>query len=252
MDPLSITAACSSLAFALVRNGRALTTVFEKYQNAQHSIFMIQTECTVLAAALSQLESTITGNKGARLSKYPSSVVEAIDLSLTGCSLTLSVLEKEVTKLIENAVEVASRMGKSDRAKYVWKEGSMNELLQQLRGQSSALTFLLKALDSVSIEQILRAVQEGQPIFEKVRGGAASIREAYPTEEYAESILDTYFDDNKTIYSLKSNAADGVRSESWDNSNTVPSAGRKASGQSKTNFLPQGWERVYSTEYNQW
>lgn len=168
MDPLSITAACSSLAFAIVRNGRVLATVFEKYQTAQHSIFMIQTECTVLAAALSQLESSVTGSKASRLRGCPPSALEALDLSLTGCMLTLSVLEKEINRLTDGADDAALKMGKAERAKYVWKEESMNELLQQLRGQSSALTLLLKALDSTSIEQILSIVESGQPTFYKV------------------------------------------------------------------------------------
>lgn len=123
-----------------------------------------------------------------------------------------SILSKEVDSLVENFDDNVAQTTKGKRVRYLWKEEGMNELLQQLRGQSSALSLLLKALDSSSIEQILNIVQSGQPTFQKVRDGAESIRVAHPQERYAESILDLKLDDTQTLYSLDTSHDEGIDS----------------------------------------
>ena len=203
MDPLSIAATASGLVFSVVRNGRALATIFEKYKDSQRCIFMIQTECTVLAAALSQLQMVFSKVSKADMGQCPDFVVEAIDLSLTGCTLTMSVLSKELDSLVDSVNSDRAKMAKGKKVKYVWKEEPMIELLQQLRGQSSALSLLLKALDSSSIDQILKIIQLGQPTFQKVRKGAESIRSKNPREKYAKSVIGMTFDDSKTLCSLE-------------------------------------------------
>lgn len=254
MDPLSIAAAASSLVFSVVRNGRALATVFEKYQNSQRCIFMMQTECTILAAALSQLQMFFSKVRGSAMSRYPKFVMEALDLSLVGCTLTLSVLSKEIDNLVESVNDNAAKMSKGKKIKYVWKEESMDELLQQLRGQSSALSLLLKALDSSSIEQILTIVQSGQRTFQKVRSGAESIRRTNPQEHYAESVIEMTFDDTKTIYSLEtssSTASDELIDSLATQLESTTLAAKPAS-LSVGDILPDGWKTGYSAEYGQW
>lgn len=129
--------------------------------------------------------------------------MRAVDLSLVGCTLTLSVLSKEIENLTDTHGDSTTKMKKGKKLKYLWNEESMNELLQQLRGQSLALNLLLKALDSSSIEQILNIVQEAQPTLRQVRDGADSVRRCHPDELYAESITDMNFDDTQTIYSIE-------------------------------------------------
>lgn len=133
------------------------------------------------------------------LNRYPDSVLEAIDLSLTGCVLALSVLSEEISGLVKNTNDGAVQMLKKQKLKYLWKDESMNEVLQRLRSQTSALSLLLKALYSASVEQILAIVQAGRGAIEKVRSDVASARQKHPSENYAQSILDVEFDDTKTI-----------------------------------------------------
>jgi hypothetical protein len=252
MDPLSITAATSSLVFSVVKNGRVIATLFEKFQEAQRCLFMIQTECTVLAAALSQLEVLFSRPPDSRPMQYPDHALEALDLSLVGCTLTFSVLSQEIDALAAGVDDSNAKMTKGKRVKYLWKEEPMNELLQQLRGQSSALTLLLKAFDSTSIDQILRIVQSGQQTFNQVKKGAASIRSAHPQEKYAESILDMAFDDTKTIYSIT--APDAFETTLSVSSTTVEASLSQTSTQPLTNEmrLPYGWKAQYNSEYKAW
>jgi hypothetical protein len=254
MDPLSIAAAASALVFSVVRNGRALATVFEKYQDSQRCIFQMQTECTVLAAALSQLQVVFSKVSEFTTNRYPEFVMEALDLSLVGCTLTLSVLSKEIDNLVESINDSDAKMSKGKKVKYLWKGESMDALLQQLRGQSSALTLLLKALDSTSIEQILAIVQSGQPTFQRVRSEAESIRRTHPQEHYAESILNMTFDDTKTIYSLGSPSSTAY-DEPIDSISTQLKAttlAAKPTSLPTGDVLPDGWKTGYSAEYDQW
>jgi hypothetical protein len=177
-----------------------LVDIYGKYQDAQRCVFMMQTECTVLAAALSRVEIVFRTTTESTILDYPASLLEALDLSLVGCTLTLSVLTKGTS-----GEDVAVK--KTKKAQYVWNEASMNELLQQLRGQSSALAFLLEALNTSSIGRILAILESGQSNFRKVAEDAASIRAANPEQQYAESICDLPLceemnDDSRSIYTL--------------------------------------------------
>lgn len=66
----------------------------------------------------------------------------SFEIALLGCASTFAVLEEEL-KEMQGGEAGPSRM---QRARYVWKEEIMNELLQQLRGQQGALQLLLIAL----------------------------------------------------------------------------------------------------------
>lgn len=188
------------------------------------------------------------------MSRYPEYILEALDLSLVGCTLTMSVLSKEIDSLVESISDNTAAMSKGKRLKYIWKAESMDELLQQLRGQSSALSLLLKALDSSSIDQILAIVQSGKPTFQKVRSGAESIRRTHPEEHYAESIMDMSIDDNRTIYSLEISEStiekgpvDSMASQ-LESTTLAPTTSSSLSGDG----LPDGWKTGYSAKYDQW
>src|SRR5271156_381289 len=207
MDPLSITAATSSLVFQIVKNGKALADVYEKYKDAQRCIFMMQTECTVLAAALSRVEIVFHARSKSTVQYYPASLLQALDLSLVGCTLTFSILSRDIDNLTKGSYGEDVAVKKMKRARYVWSEASMNDLLLQLRAQSSAIALLLEALNASSIDRILAILESGQPTFRKVAEDAASIRSANPEERYAESICDLPLsndadDDSRSIYTL--------------------------------------------------
>ena len=60
---------------------------------------MMRTECTVLGAALSRIEIVFHAMAEPPTSKYHTSLLYALDLSLVGCTLTLSILTKEMENL---------------------------------------------------------------------------------------------------------------------------------------------------------
>jgi hypothetical protein len=106
---------------------------------------MLQNECTVLAAALSQVQALFAGGGSKRTREVPAAVLIALELSLTGCTITLFVLIEEAGKVARH-IEIAQTLERKQKAKYVWKQDTVSSLVQQLRGQSVALS-LLKAMD---------------------------------------------------------------------------------------------------------
>jgi hypothetical protein len=233
MDPVSITAAAASLVYSVVRNGRALAAIYDKYQDAHRCIFQIQAECTVLAAALSQIEILFT-RSSTRAKRCPDNFIEALDISLVGCTLTLSALSKEI-EVLQNADT------KKKKAKYVWKEQTINELLQQLRGQTSALNLLLQAFDSSSTEHVVRS---GEKKFQGVKKGSESVRKAYPNEKYAESILSMSFDDTRTLYSLENPQVDDLEKSFSTLASTLASPSPPP--------VRSGWKAQYSVDHKEW
>ena len=117
MDPLSITTAASSLVFQIVKNGKALADIYGKFQGAERCTFMMQTECTVLAAALSRVEIVFLATAESTISHYPDSLMKALDLSLIGCTLTLSILGKEIDDLTKGTTGENVAFKKTKKAK---------------------------------------------------------------------------------------------------------------------------------------
>ena len=199
MDPPSITAATARLVFTIVRTGKTLATLFSELETAPRCVLLIQTEFIILAAALSQIQ-LVFGAPTVR--NYPETLARALELTVVGCDLTLCVMNKRIDVLrgLSSGEDIA--LEKSEKASYIWNEGLMTQLLQQIKVQSSAVALVLRALDCWSTERILMTVESGQQTFKKIEEDIASIHDAYPDEQLTRSILDMSRYEAKSIYSL--------------------------------------------------
>jgi hypothetical protein len=133
IGPLNITTVVASIAVILVKTGQHFHKIFECFQEEEYSLFMLQTECTALAAALSQVQALFAGGSSKRTREVPAAVLIALELSLTGCTITLFVLTEEVGK-VAGHIELAQILERKQKAKYVWKQDTVSSLVQQLRG----------------------------------------------------------------------------------------------------------------------
>jgi hypothetical protein len=106
---------------------------------------MLQTEYTALATALPQVQALFAGGSSKRTREVPVAMLIALELSLTGCTTTLFVLTEEVGKVARH-IEIAQTLERKQKVKDIWKQDAVSSLVQQLRGQSVALS-LLKAMD---------------------------------------------------------------------------------------------------------
>jgi hypothetical protein len=141
MDPLSIATGVASLVTVCVKSIRSLKAIANTYKSASPTILAISSECSVISAALSQIQNLFLRNPDSLKLQLglQSQLHAAIETALTGCSVTLATLDDE----IQTVTGESSRLV---RLKYMWNEDIMKELLQNLRGQHGGLNLLLTAL----------------------------------------------------------------------------------------------------------
>lgn len=150
MDPLSITGTVLSITARCLTTAKALYDLREKYKDAQVIISAIYTESTVISASLSRIQSLVLQDPDA-LSKqlqFRPELETVFDTALTGCMVVFSVLDDEVQKLTTAGADAvgSAKLGFKAKARYLWNEATMKELLQQIRGQQTAITLLIQGL----------------------------------------------------------------------------------------------------------
>lgn len=199
MDPANIGEAAASLVFTIVKAGKALATVFSEQETTPRWILLFQTEFVVLTAALSQIQLVF---QSPTIRRYPEALVWAIELTLVGCDVTLSLSSRRIAGLgpLPSGKDMA--LDTREQTGHVRNEDTMMPLLQLLQAESSAIALLLKALDSWSLERISVLVEAGQPFFTKIEEGISSIRASNPHQRFAETWRDISSHESKAVYSL--------------------------------------------------
>lgn len=148
MDPLSITASVMSVTTCCIKTAKTISDLQEKYKHAQATISALCAESTVICASLSQIQSLILSRPEivkAQLKERPE-LVATFDVALTGCMVVFAVLDDELQKLVAHGLEPVEEVGWTEKAKFLWKESFMKDLLGQIRGQQSALALLMQAI----------------------------------------------------------------------------------------------------------
>lgn len=147
MDPLTISATVLGIAGKCVTVARDLSILRDKYTHASLTISAICSESAVVNAALCKLQSLFSQPQDEGFVRFQSrpELASACDTALTGCTLLYSCLDDEVQSLrIQAPANATVELTWSQKSKVVWKDATMKELLQQIRGQTSALNLLLQ------------------------------------------------------------------------------------------------------------
>lgn len=147
MDPLSISATILGIAGKCVTVARDLSNLRDKYTHASLTISAICSESAVVNAALCKLQSLFSQQQHEAFDRFQSrpELATACDTALTGCTLLYSCLDDEVQSLrLHASADGNAELSWSQKTKVVWKDATMKELLQQIRGQTSALNLLLQ------------------------------------------------------------------------------------------------------------
>ena len=143
VDPISITTAVLAISTRCLSTAKAVSALHDKFKNAQITISAIHSESTVICASLTLIYNLILRDPETLRSNFATrpELEGAFDTALTGCALVFSVLDDEVLKL-----QGDGELNVVGKVKIVWKDDTMKELLQQIRGQQSALSLLAQAL----------------------------------------------------------------------------------------------------------
>lgn len=143
-EPLSLLTTASTLTITAARVVKLLYELHSTLKDAPLILSSVIAECAGMRASLAVLQST--RKNLIEDERQNIQVVETIDEMLMSCALTLSVLEREVqTYLVvgkgphdEDAIK---------RCKMIISEDYLSKLLDQLRGQRSALSMLMTVLN---------------------------------------------------------------------------------------------------------
>ncbi|KAF2184658.1 hypothetical protein K469DRAFT_739282 [Zopfia rhizophila CBS 207.26] len=167
-----------------ITTAKELYDLRSRYKDASVLITAIYSESMVIAASLSQVQTLLQDDA---LQDKPE-LHETFDRALTGCRVVYGCLEEEVRELAQKAQ--SEELGRVDRVRYLLKEETFKELLQQIRGQQSALSLLIQGLQMESIAEIRKLVQNNSVTLEKVATRSKSLRLSHPSVRVPNSIFD--------------------------------------------------------------
>jgi hypothetical protein len=144
MDPLSISASVAALVTICAQIISTSRDILSKFQDAPRVLSSLQAECSTTRESLSLIFLLINKSDTTALFHLSTnkSLTENFDIALTGCTVTFSVLDNELQKVLKDR-EVEGRMGFRQRAKYAWNEDTLKNLMDELRGQRDALNLLV-------------------------------------------------------------------------------------------------------------
>ncbi len=156
-----------------------IRAVKDSYDNAPTTLIATLTECRVIHITLSKIQRLIHKDETGLSSKLTAQEIlrEAFDGALTGCRMTLAALSLELGKLAQPKKGTkTTELSLQTKARLVWKENIMKQLLDQTRGQMSSLHYLIELLESETQAEILRSMKQNRADIRKVLHQAKSIR----------------------------------------------------------------------------
>ncbi|KAI6764459.1 hypothetical protein HG530_008248 [Fusarium avenaceum] len=186
MDPLSITTAVVGLTATCLTTSKKLHDIAGDYGDIPVLIAAICSESTIIGIALSELQTKILQRND--LSQAWASRTEiwaAFEMALTGCMVVFSCLEAETRHL------QSKNSGVWAKFKFMWNQERFKELLAQLRGQQTSITFLLKLLEMDTLSSIQEDIRQNARRMQDTAAEAQSLRSRTPSiKMQSQSIFD--------------------------------------------------------------
>ncbi|KAF2087879.1 hypothetical protein K490DRAFT_56458 [Saccharata proteae CBS 121410] len=186
MDPLTLTAAIVSLSWKAFEIGKEFNDLRLKYKEADATIDAICIEAEVVHVSLSRVRRLF--ENGAPTRPKSDELYMIFDTAVTGCDAVLSCLNEEVKKLKASASQ-SGTFGWKVRAKFIWKEEAMADLLNKLRGQRGAISLLFQSLQMESLSEIHHLLSDRAADFNQYEQDTNHLREKYPDIKISESVL---------------------------------------------------------------
>lgn len=147
MDPLSVTASITAIITLFGKATKILHNSYTIYGNAAFVIASICSETAVISASLTLIQSLFDHRADAimiRLQSRPE-LLHTLDMALTGCMLVCSCLLNETQGLVSSTGETKG-VSWGAKARLLWNQDTLKELLENIRGQQTALSLLIQAL----------------------------------------------------------------------------------------------------------
>jgi hypothetical protein len=146
LDPLAIATGVGSL----IGNVSSIITTCNNYrqQYGTSSVALkgIIDECEFMKAALARAVNLFDVNQ--QRYRGREEIVNDFQIRLAGCERVVDVLEEELTSLWPEEARPGNEPSRRIRARFVWNEAKIQEIVRQLRGQRDGLTFMVSILQT--------------------------------------------------------------------------------------------------------
>jgi hypothetical protein len=139
MDPISIAASVTALAIHCGQIIILCNSIVGRQHAARRALVSLRTESAAYQASLHTIQDLLIDQSGP-LAEYLGSNEQwarSFDTALTACGLTFSILKYELDRAISSSVGTIS---------YALKEDDIKKLIEELRGQRSAVQLLIQTL----------------------------------------------------------------------------------------------------------
>ncbi len=103
-------------------------------------------ETNVISASLAQIRSLLLQRQDTVGSSQPELLLlDVLDQALTGCNVVFGCLDLELRRIVSGEPGPAPAVaGWRARARLIWNENKLNELLGALRGQQTANSLVIQ------------------------------------------------------------------------------------------------------------
>lgn len=127
---------------------KSLYDLQEKYQDAPLILVSMCSETNVISASLAHLRSLLLHRQHIGRSQPELLLLDVLDQALTGCNVVFGCLGLELRRIVPGSGEPgpasAAAAGWRARARLIWNEKRLNELLSALRGQQTAINLVIQ------------------------------------------------------------------------------------------------------------
>ncbi|GME44689.1 putative ankyrin repeat domain-containing protein 28 protein [Neofusicoccum parvum] len=187
---MELAAAVVSLSCKAVIVANDLYELRSKYKDAGTTIDAICNEVEVVRASLSRVQRLLEKDSAKGID-FNDELRDVFDMAITGCTVVLSCLDDEIKKLLAGSKSQGGGggFGWKVKAKYLWREETMMDLLQKLRGQQGAISLLFQSLQMESLSELHHLLRERSTQMHQSQAAADSLRQAHPEVDVPESIL---------------------------------------------------------------
>jgi hypothetical protein len=147
MDPFTYARAAASLGRNCLSTFRALYNLHAKYATVRKTVEAFHGEIAAIGISMQYINGILEQNSDLAMAKFYHNphVEQTFSAAIAGCNLVLSCLDEEVEK-IQVGMGPEGSKGRKGKARWLWKEETMNGLLQTLRGQHSAIFSIVQCL----------------------------------------------------------------------------------------------------------
>ena len=156
-DPLSLIATIVALVETCAHVVQKVTDLKRAFSGAPAALHSLAVDCTTTAAVLQRLESLIRQRPqilvGTGGGNGPAGLRDSFELLVQGIRGTIGLVGEEVQRILNTSRdgEAGKAMSATTKAKFVWKETLLKDLLREVREQRSSLSFLLDCVHTYDI-----------------------------------------------------------------------------------------------------